>query len=348
MLCKLNRDCLKDIFKSDFHILELESRRPRGAADFLFAFRGYIDGVTEQAVDDAARRIRDEKIDCVFIDGSNLGEIAASLRRRGVAVKVVTFFHNVEARFFLGALRDSGSLRALAVLTANYLAERKAVRDSDAIIAMTEHDSALLRKLYGRGATAISAMALEDKYHSPTPTPIANATPSHADRFIIFVGGAFYANRSGIEWFIENVAPRIGIRTIVVGRGLESLRRSGIADNKVEVIGAVDDLAPWYAEAHCVIAPIFDGSGMKTKVAEALMFGKKVVGTPEAFRGYEADVFKAGWICRTADEFVATIQNVCSTNIESFNSEARALFERTYSRAAARSRYATILTQLTT
>ena len=53
-------------------------------------------------------------------------------------------------------------------------------------------------------------------------------------------------------------------------------------------------LAPHLAAgAALVIAPIFDGSGMKTKVAEALMHGKHVVGTPEAFSGYAADIVAA-------------------------------------------------------
>ena len=41
------------------------------------------------------------------------------------------------------------------------------------------------------------------------------------------------------------------------------------------VVGEVESLAQWYHDAYFVVAPIFDGSGMKTKVAEALMYGKE-------------------------------------------------------------------------
>ena len=44
---------------------------------------------------------------------------------------------------------------------------------------------------------------------------------------------------------------------------------------RVEVVGSVDDLGIWYVNSFFTIAPIFDGSGMKTKVAESLMFGKR-------------------------------------------------------------------------
>jgi hypothetical protein len=31
----------------------------------------------------------------------------------------------------------------------------------------------------------------------------------------------------------------------------------------------------WYEHANLIISPIFSGSGMKSKVGEAMMFGKK-------------------------------------------------------------------------
>ena len=59
-----------------------------------------------------------------------------------------------------------------------------------------------------------------------------------------------------------------------------------------------------------VIAPIFDGSGMKTKVAEALMYGKRIIGTREAFSGYEDIAEEVGWVCNTKEEFVAALRTV--------------------------------------
>ena len=82
---------------------------------------------------------------------------------------------------------------------------------------------------------------------------------------------------------------------------------------------------------------------MKTKVAEALMHGKKVVGTPEAFSGYEDVAASAGWVCRSADDFVAAIAQACETIEEPFDPAMRALYEAHYSFSAARSRRADIL-----
>ena len=85
---------------------------------------------------------------------------------------------------------------------------------------------------------------------------------------------------------------------------------------------------------------------MKTKVAEAMMFGKKVVGSPEAFSGYEDVAQQAGWICETADDFVDTINRMAHTELPRFDLRVRELFEQIYSYSAARARLARILEPL--
>jgi glycosyltransferase involved in cell wall biosynthesis len=128
-----------------------------------------------------------------------------------------------------------------------------------------------------------------------------------------------------------------------VGRGFEAYRSELEREGKVQVVGAVDHLADWYRNAHFVIAPIFDGSGMKTKVAEALMYGKKIIGTPEAFSGYDEDVNCAGFCCATADEFVAAISRAHKEVKLSFDPELRRLYEEKYSLTAAKGRFELIM-----
>jgi len=82
---------------------------------------------------------------------------------------------------------------------------------------------------------------------------------------------------------------------------------------------------------------------MKTKVAEALMFGKKIVGTPEAFSGYEDIADKVGRICITADDFVSAISSVDAVVKEPFDTELRSIYESRFSLAAARMRLEDIL-----
>jgi len=339
MLCKLNHDVLKEIYGDRLTVLELSKNPIRGLKSVVNAFRGYIDGINAETIDFALREIGAKNIEKIFVDGSNFGGIIKVIKMRFPKVQVYTFFHNVEVRFFLGSLRQNKTIHALAVAMANYLAERKSVRYSDKIICLSERDSRMLLKLYGRAATHVSPIALQDKL--PLATSQTAFKPDQ--KFALFVGGVFYANRSCITWFVKYVVPSIQIKICIVGRGFEELKYELEREGKVEVVGAVDSLAKWYLDADFVIAPIFDGSGMKTKVAEALMFGKKIVGTPEAFSGYEDVASRAGWVCATADDFVAAIRCAQDGIVKSFDPELRALYEEKYSYPAARSRLAEIL-----
>lgn len=339
LLCKLNHDILKESYGDDCIVYELPKSTISGVKEIFAAFKGYIDGLRPETVDKALNVIESENISQVFIDGSNLGGFVKIVKSRFPKIKIYTFFHNVEVRFFFGSLKQSKTPRALAVLMVNYLAERKAVKYSDKILCINERDSRLLQKTYGRSATDIYPMSLEDKL----PVDYTSLAYKVEEKFALFVGGTFYANRVGIFWFVENVAPQISIKTYIVGRGFEKYKKELEVNENVVVVGEVDSLAQWYHDAYFVIAPIFDGSGMKTKVAEALMYGKKIIGTREAFAGYEAITEQAGKVCHTLDEFVLAIESSDEMVKSSFDRELREIYEDRYSFEAAKKRMLGIL-----
>jgi glycosyltransferase involved in cell wall biosynthesis len=228
------------------------------------------------------------------------------------------------------------------VLAINYLAERRALSCTDNVICLSERDDQILRRLYGRGATHVCPLAIRDTgvpgvgLSRPLPTP-----------YVLFVGGAFYANVEGVRWYADRVAPRLPITTAIVGRGFEAYRSELHRAGSLEVVGEVADLSAWYRHAALVVAPIFDGSGMKTKVAEALMHGKTIVGTPEAFSGYEQVLGRPEWVCHDADEFVRAIRCALAQDGPMFDPDLRSLYDRHYSLEAARTRLASAIGPLT-
>jgi len=339
MLCKLNHDALASIFGERLVVFELSPVRAANSREIFNAFCGHIDGLTPQSIDAAIDLIHSENVGQVFVDGSNLGGFVAAIKQRLKTIVVTSFFHNVEARFFWGALKSSKTPRALVVFIANFLAERKATRMSDKRICLSDRDSRLLKNLYGIGATHIAPIALQDQLLDVSIVE----TTTNAVPFALFVGGNFYANRDGIAWFVQHVVPNINIKICIVGKGMEDVRVQLEIPGRVDVIGPVDSLGEWYRRARFVIAPIFDGSGMKTKVAEALMHGKKVVGTVEAFSGYEQVAERAGWCCSSPTEFVSAINTACTTITSSFDPELRALYEDYFSLSTATARIAAVL-----
>ena len=260
-LCRLNRIALEEIYNNHFNLVEIEKSPPVSFVEKVAVFRGYTDGLNKTSIESIIKEVRENNIEQVFIDGSNFGELAKALKSSNLLVKIYTFFHNVEARFFWGSFRGSPSIRSLSVFIANYLSERKSVKYSNKIICLNERDSSLLGKWYGRTANYTSPMSILDKY---TGLKTINKTPQ---RFALFVGGDFYANISGIQWYVENVSAFVDIHTCIVGRGMEKFKEKLEINDKIKVIGEVDSLEQWYLDSYLVIAPIFDGSGMKTKVA---------------------------------------------------------------------------------
>lgn len=313
-------------------------RPPHRSSGYWNAWRGYIDGIDDPFIDQILSIIATERITQMFVDGSNFGAAIAAVKRAAPHVRISTFFHNVEARFFWGAVRANKSIRSVAVMAANYIAERKAVCSSDVLICLSARDSTGLSHLYGRGADHIAPIVVADE---STPTTVA--PESIGTQYILFVGGAFYANIAGIRWFAREVAPRIKLAVKIVGRGMKELEDEFRDVRNITLVGAVESLAPWYAGAALIVAPIFDGSGMKTKVAEALMYGKHVAGSPEAFSGYAADIVAANVFCADADSFVAAIDAVQYSPLPAFDPLMRRFYERDHSPAAARKRLAGIL-----
>lgn len=338
-LSRMIGDALADIYGDDFELLELREGADAAGSSVLDRLMGHINGATRRnisSVIDAARRLDAGQ---VLLNGSNLGRVAQGVRAALPEVDVSTFFHNCESRFFRGSLRQNPSLRALGVLVANYNAERLAVRCSHNLICLNQRDSQQLARTYGRGGTHVLPIAMHDQL----PEVLPEELPNPAERYALFVGGAFYANRQGIEWFVEHVAAKASIKTYVVGKGFERWKAVLERNGNVDVVGSVDSLAPWYLGAHFVIAPIFDGSGMKTKVAEALMFGRRVVGTPEAFVGYEDIVDLAGAVCETSAAFLAALEREAARPWSGIDQRLRSSYEARYSFRAARDQLARIL-----
>ncbi len=202
---------------------------------------------------------------------------------------------------------------------------------------------------------------------------VINTTFNQEEPYILFAGSNFKPNHDGIKWFIENVLPEVPAKLIVVGRDFEKSReeleetdktrklgvtgkteefgvtdrtkKSGVVDGtkkpgvaertkKLEVIGSVESTVPYYQHAACVVSPIFLGSGMKVKTAEALSYGKYIFGTKEAFEGYDLDFDKVGGICYNKQDFITKLNRFFSERAEDQqyeNTYARAVFEEKYS-----------------
>lgn len=302
---------------------------------WLNYLRGYPGGLSSKTIKKIINH--SEKTDYVFIDDSDSGIIAYYLKKHRYKGQIICYFHNVEFNIRLEILK-SNPLTLLRFLIVFYN-EKKAIRYSDKIIAITKRDYNELCRIYTRfdkNKIYIIPVSLSDKFTKPVVVSTSNPPT------FLFIGFYWYANIHGIKWFVDNVLDHVNIKLQIVGKGMDILKNEFI-DPKIEFLGFVQDLSEVIENADYMISPIFKGGGMKVKTCEALMYGKNIIGTNEAFEGYELDYSKVGAICETKDEFIETINKYCSIKRPKFNTYSRQFFLEKYSFHATLEKFARVL-----
>ena len=200
----------------------------------------------------------------------------------------------------------AGKLKALisAMRMLNY--EEKILRRFSAVVVLTQAEADFLARYAPSAQVRCHAMGVDCDFFSPG----SERTDSGS---VVFVGSFRHLpNANGAMWLLGHVWPRVVERypsahLYLVGNhptpGM--LQRHG-KDN-VTVTGWVDDVRPYLQRASVVVAPVFEGAGMRTKVLEAWAMAKAVVGTPLAFEGLTGKDGEYSFIAEDIDGFVQRI-----------------------------------------
>jgi hypothetical protein len=205
-----------------------------------------------------------------------LPELAVEPRRAIVdAYDLVWRAHANDAAAGPAALRGLRAAYAAGVRPR----ERRALAGAGTLLAAGHEDAGLLRADLGRCEWL------------PTPTPVDAVAPRPPASGRLRVGMlgnfAHQSTRAGAEVLARSALagdPRV---TIVLA-GLAS----GGAPRPpgTELLGEVERVEDFYAEIDCAVAPVVGGSGMKVKLAEAVLAGRPVVTTPLGAAGYSPAV----------------------------------------------------------
>lgn len=299
---------------------------------------GYYFGLTPHRVREIVSKA--QAYDVVFIDRSVFGIVAKQLRASGYKGRIVCFFHNVETLYFSAkyapkqfhippiTLHLPNPMRWLVVPCANRN-DRWSCHYADSTIALSRRDDEALFRLYGRHADQLIPITLDS---APGVDDTADPSALTAKRpLCMFLGAYFPANVEGIEWFVRHILPKVDIRMQIVGKGMDRLRDADWMFSDIEVLSDVPDLRPLFEAADVMVLPIFKGSGMKVKTCESLMYGKNIIGSTEAWAGYELDYAKAGAFCATAQDFVDALNDFCQHPRPRFNAYSRQVFLENYS-----------------
>jgi glycosyltransferase involved in cell wall biosynthesis len=158
--------------------------------------------------------------------------------------------------------------------------ELQCLQCADVLIMTQERETALVQRL------------MPDKKVKCVLTPIdlpPSFSPSPGKGTTVLTVGAHHPGNLAVADFARDAWPRVleripSAQLHVVGGIGEALSPTP----GIKILGWVPDLQAQYAAAAVVVCPVTTGTGVKTKMLEALRFGKAVVATTAAVEGMPA------------------------------------------------------------
>lgn len=294
---------------------------------------GYSTYINKSAVKEILELIKGRNIDVVFVDNSIFGLLIKRIKTVYPYIPVLSYYHDVKAKLARDWMRNAPIYRK-PIMYAMLSNEKLTAEYADVNFVLGDREEKLFVEVYGKKPEAQLSVymdiTLSNDFYIKKP---------NAKKQILFFGGYYRPNVHGIEWFIKNVYPQLMCETelIVAGHGMDKLN-SDSYPNGVVVKGYVESIEEIYRDADIVISPIFEGGGMKVKVAEAMAFGKIVVGSDESYEGYQEKIPDNYWDkffyrANTAVEFLSKIRQALKSSAAErhFNPEIRELYEKGFS-----------------
>lgn len=316
---------LKELYKENLHIYPIKCENK--IFTFINLLNRYMLGLSFYKAKQILAYIKKNKITEVFLASSKYGKLAQLIKKKYPNIKIYIFFHNIEKQYTEEEYKVNPNWKNKIITKVTAFNEDLSCQFAEKLIVLNQRDNLLLDKYYKKEAHIILPTTFIDKYD-----PLKAKNENVNKQFILlFVGFAFFANIEGIKWFIDSVMPSLqNCKLQIVGNGMDKIFKSS---KNIEVHGFVEDLASFYYNCDIVVLPILSGGGMKTKTAEALMYGCPIVGTKEAFEGYELDYNKIGGIANSSEEMIAQISNLMSKKEELYHKKkyARYIFKKKYS-----------------
>ncbi len=227
----------------------------------------------------------------VQLEHPYLWPVVRALRDRGrlQGVAIIYSSHNFEAEYLRELAEISGNVsRELLRWVARQ--EEEIARDSDLVVAVSDADASSFRRIGARRVV----VARNGGRRVDAATAAVDALDGYLGKapFALFVSSAHPPNARGLLDLAEGLAsPLPGLLIICGGIGtlLEPHRRSVPLIREARMLGVVDPpiLDALLLRASAIVLPKTRGGGSNLKTSEALLTGRPVVATSQAFVGFE-------------------------------------------------------------
>ncbi|MFH1011652.1 MAG: glycosyltransferase family 4 protein [bacterium] len=213
--------------------------------------------------------------------------------------------------------------------------EGRIVRFFDRVIAHSQYDGRLLKRLYPEISIEVLQLGLTRQF---------TGANDPKGKELLFVGAMNRAvNVQSVLFTAQELLPRIWMEfpevtfTIVGGNPSPAVLELARRDARIKVTGFVPELEPYYASAYAFVAPLFVGGGIIIKIVEALSAGLPVVTTPVGNEGIEAKPEEEIVVAASADELAEGCKRLLrdGTYRDRLGEKGRRFAEQKYSWEAA-------------
>jgi hypothetical protein len=207
-----------------------------------------------------------------------------------------------------------------------YNTEKAILKTANLILVFSKKDQNLFKELYGLKSNVVSFF-ISDKIKELHYDKI-----NLERKFCFFGAWNRPENLQGLLWFMENIYLYTdeNIKFEIIGPGLnESFLEKYNTTNRIRYLGFIDNPYIAIAESIALIAPIFQGAGVKVKVIESLATGTSVLGTEIAFEGIDNLGDNSMILCTTVQDFIENI-NLVPIDLYKTKLRTKELFEKTY------------------
>lgn len=310
-----NQKILKNIFSENYYMYSLP--KETAIQVFINKFFFMYPGLQIKIFKYIFEYIEETNPDFVFIETAQFGILSKKIKQKFPQCKIITFFHNIEIEYAKSYLSFK-NLKSWYFYVLTKINESLSIKYSDYCLSINDNDSKKMNEIYHKEADFVMSFSVENRLQgNDIENLISKNKKIHAHE-CLFVGTNFFGNTDGLSWFIRDVMPLCSIHLTIIGNGMAKVFSDS---EKITVLDFVDDLKEFYVHTDFVLLPIISGGGMKTKTAEAMMYGKAIIGTENAFLGYDIEKLHGIYLCKSKNDFIEAIDKIYRDGIFLFNKD---------------------------
>lgn len=257
------------------------------------------------------KKIDWDKYDIVFLEFSKFVFVAKAAKKYNK--KLIVRIHNVEKDYAKNLLKVNFNLENILIYFFRAIHEKRIVKLADKLIVLTRNDKKGIIESYKlneaeKDKIEIIPICVLNKITLKSLTQ--KIEKKIKKNLLITATLCRGPNYYGIKWFIKNIWTNIlQDYTLTIAGAYPNNELIKLCEKKdINLISNPENMKFYFLNAFLYIAPIFFGTGMKVKIAEALSFGLPILGTSHSFIGYNIKNGINGFVTNDKKDFIDILQ----------------------------------------